>query len=192
MKRTLALLVLSLLIFAPLSARAQEAKTTPNPHPENFDDLGMHFTAPPNFRSIFQKNGLTVNDLADPAVVAAWGAAKNGHPISIFLSQQAFSGALPAFEQQFSQQMRDQGGDGSLIRNRQDTHLKNGMPARYMELTSGEGFDVRKTYVEIWVDGYRGCAIILNTALNDADEKTAKSYFADLSAVQYPYNREQP
>ena len=190
MKRTLALLVLFLLVFAPFSARAQQA--TPTPNPQTFDDLGMHFTAPPAFHGIFQKNGLKVNDIADPAIVAAWRAFHDGHVQNLLLSQQAFSGPLSGFEQQFSQQLRDQAGEGALIRNKQDIQLKNGMPARYLEVTSGEGFTVQKTYVELWVDGYRGCALIYSTLLNESDEKTAKAIMSDLSAVQYPYYREQP
>ena len=192
MKRILALLTLGLLVFAPFSARAQEATSTPNPNPQNFDDLGMHYTAPPFFRSIFQKNGLKVDDISDPAVVAAWFTFKDNHRLSLLLSQQAFSGALPAFEQQFSGQLRDQGGEGAIIRNRQDFRLKNGMPARYMEMTAGEGFNIQKVYVVIWVDGYRGCALLFSTPLSGSDEKTAKLIFSQLTAVRYPINREQP
>jgi hypothetical protein len=191
MKRPLALLALLVLICAPFSARAQQATPTPNAHPETFDDLGMHFTAPSIFRPIFQKDGLKIVDIEEPAVVAMW-VLPGQRPKQLLVMQQAFSGSLGAFEQQYSQQLRDQGGEGALIRNRQNYTLKNGMPARYMEMTSGEGFSLKKAYVVIWVDGYRGCAVLLTSLLSDSDEKTVKSYFTDLTAVQYPYNREQP
>ena len=151
----------------------------------------MHFTAPANFRPVFQKNGLKVVDLEDPAVVAMW-SIPGQHPKTLLLMQEAFSGTLGAFEQQYSQELRNQGGEGALIRNRQDFTLKNGMPARYMEMTAGQGFDVHKAYVVIWVDGYRGCAVVFSSLVSEGDEKTAKSYFTDLSAVRYPYDREQP
>lgn len=191
MKRPLALLALAALMLAPFSARAQEATATPNPNPQTFNDLGMHFTAPSMFRPIGQKNGLKVADLNDPAVVAIW-VLPGQHPKQLIIMQQAFSGSLGAFEQQYTQQLRNEGGEGALIRNKQDVRLKNGMPAKYLEMTSGEGFDVHKAYVELWVDGYRGCAVVFSALVSEADEKTVKSYFADLSAVQYPYDREQP
>jgi hypothetical protein len=65
------------------------------------------------------------------------------------------------------------------------------MPAMFVEMTSGEGFNVQKAYVLLWADGQRGVALVLMTQLNDISADTARQLLSDVTAVRYPVGRSQ-
>lgn len=190
MNRLLGLVVLVALLIAPLGASAQVPVPTPTINPQTYDDLGMHFTAPPQFRGIAQRK-VKVADLgSDPSVVAAW-TSLDDHPIRLLLVQADYSASLDGWDNTYSQTLRN-GGESTLIRNHQSIRLKNGMPAHYFEMTTGTGFDVSKGYIVVWVDGARGVALVLTSLLGQLDEKKAKEILlGDASAVRYPLYREQ-
>jgi hypothetical protein len=67
------------------------------------------------------------------------------------------------------------------------------MPAMFIEVSAGSGFDVQKDYLLEWVDGARGVVIMLGTGFGDIGPDTAKELLlSDVSAVRYPVERDQP
>lgn len=194
MKRPLAAFALCLLVLAPFAARAQDVAPTPIAHPETYDDLAMHFTAPKPFRGYMQRPAFKLAELPDdPTLMAEWIAGDENRPKTIFLVQQHFIGHLDGWIQQFSQELRDQGGEGAIIRNKENVSLKNGMPAYWMEMASGTGFESKKAYVLIWVDGQRGCALSFVAQTGESDTQKAKAILlSDVSAVRYPTDRDNP
>lgn len=191
MNRFLAALALAVLAIAPFAVRAQEATPTPNPHPMTYEDPGMNFTAPAPFRPLFQRKAIPLAQLPDDATpVAEWIIPDPNRPKQLIIMQELFSGNADEFYTHFSQQLREQGDEGAIIKNKQSISLKNGMPARYLEMTSGTGFDAKKVYVELWADGSRGVAVLFSAQTGESDEKRAKAIMSDLNAVRYPAERE--
>jgi hypothetical protein len=190
MNRSLGLFLLAALLIAPLRVGAQVPAPTPTIDGQTYEDLGMHFTAPPQFHPLFQRK-IKVADLPDdPAVVAGWTTYEQ-HPHRLMIAQAAYAGNLDGWDNTYTQTLRNQ-GDGTQLKNRQSITLKNGMPARYLELTTGTGFDLTKGYVVMWADGHRGVAEVLTSLVGELDEKKAKEILlGDASAVRYPLNREQ-
>ena len=84
--------------------------------------------------------------------------------------------------------MREQ-FQSAVFKNKTNTTLRNGMPAIFVEMTSGEGFSVQKAYVLLWADGQRGVALVLMTQLNDISTSTARELLSDATAVRYPVGR---
>lgn len=191
MNRLLATLVLAVLCATPFAAHAQEATPTPNPHPMTYEDPGMNFTAPAPFRPLFQRRPIPLAQLPDDATpVAEWVIPDRNRPKQLMIMQEHFDGDADQFYTHFSQQLREQGDEGAIIKNKQSITLKNGMPARYLEMTSGTGFDAKKAYVELWADGSRGVAVLFIAQTSESDEKRAKEIMSDLNAVRYPAERE--
>jgi hypothetical protein len=191
MNRSLGLLLLAALLIAPLNAGAQVPVPTPTFNAQGYDDLGMHFAAPPQFHALFQRKPVKVAELQDdPIMVAGWTTYAQ-HPHRLLIAQAHFAGNLDGWDATYTQTLRNQ-GEGTLLKNRQSITLKNGMPARYLELTTGTGFDVSKGYIVMWADGQRGVALILTSLVGELDEKAAKEILlGDASAVRYPLYREQ-
>jgi len=86
--------------------------------------------------------------------------------------------------------MHNAGGNGLLIRNKTPMALLNGMPASFVEVTSGSGFTTQKEYAIVWADGQRGIVLSESTRLGDAGPEEAKRLLHDVTATRYP--AEQP
>ena len=179
------------MMTSPIALRAQEA--TPQPTPADwmvYDDPAMHFRAPAGFRPIGQRHIDASKLTDDPEIVAAWIYPDKDHSRRLVIQQEYFEGDYKAFESEYEGQMRDQ-FDSPFFKNKEDVKLRNGMPALYMEMSSGSGFNVQKFYILCWADGQRGVAIVLQTQLNDLDGDTARRMMSDVTAVRYPTNRDQ-
>ncbi|HTZ56155.1 MAG TPA: hypothetical protein VMB20_13950 [Candidatus Acidoferrum sp.] len=190
MKRiALLLIACAALIAPPCALFAQEA--TPQPTPSDwmvYDDPAMHFHAPVGFQPIGQRQ-IPANKLGDdPVIVAGWVYPDRNNPRRLVIQQEFFTGDVHAFQSQYESQLRDE-FDTPLFKDKQDTSLRNGMPAVFEEMTSGSGFNVQKFYFLMWADGQRGVAIGLQVQVNDLDGVKARQLLSDVTAVRYPIDR---
>ncbi|HUN29823.1 MAG TPA: hypothetical protein VMV65_08435 [Alphaproteobacteria bacterium] len=186
------LVALAALLAAPTALRAQVPApgATPTPDPQVYNDPAMHFRAPNGFYALGQHPVSLENLGDDPQVVAGWVYPDRDHPRKLAIQIEYYVGDVGGFDGVLEQQMRDQ-FETAIFKNKQNTTLKNGMPAMFMEMTSGEGFNVQKGYFLIWTDGQRGVALILITQLNDVSTETARAILSDATAVRYPTGRDQ-
>jgi hypothetical protein len=193
MKRLLltALLAAAAVFTAPAVSHAQipTAPPTASPDPQVYTDNGMWFRAPVAFHPLGQRQ-IKLADLGgeDMTPLAAWIYPSKDNPRRIILSAEAFEGSVGDWDTNFEQQMRSQ-FDSPLFRDRQNFSLKNGMPAIFMTMSAGEGFNVQKLYIVIWADGSRGMALVLVTGLEDIDDVRAREMLSDVTAVRYPADR---
>ncbi len=188
----IALVAVLAIVATPASLRAQvsTADAGPTPDPQVYNDPAMHFRAPKGYYSIGQ-HPVSVDKLGDDAqVVAGWVYPDRDRPRRLALQQEYYEGNAAGFDGVLEQQLRDS-FQTAVFKNKQNTTLKNGMPAVFMEMTAGEGFSVQKAYILLWTDGQRGVALILLTKIDDIDAATARQTLSDVSAVRYPVGRDQ-
>ena len=194
-----ALLLIALLAAVPFTVAAQttsgaapEAAWTPTPKPLNpheYNDAAMHFEAPPNWGLVGYRV-LKLSELGDdPQVVAGWASTDRGKPQAIVISQQAFTGDTSSFESRYENDIRQQFAN-ILVKTKERTSLLNGMPAYFLDMSYGEGFDTRKQYTLLWSDGSRGVSISVTGRIGEIDGASAKKLISNVSAVRYPYGRE--
>ena len=104
---------------------------------------------------------------------------------TIQLSMEAFEGPPDQWEAQFESQTHSS-QDGTLIRNKTPMSLLNGMPAYFVEVAYGSGFDAKKEYAIVWADGQRGIVLSETSRLGDASADEAKAALKQVTAVRYP------
>jgi hypothetical protein len=64
--------------------------------------------------------------------------------------------------------------------------LLNGMPAYFVEVAYGAGFDARKEYAIVWADGQRGIVLAETSRIGDASADEAREVLKQVTAVRYP------
>lgn len=64
--------------------------------------------------------------------------------------------------------------------------LLNGMPAYFVEVAYGSGFDARKEYAIVWADGQRGIVLSETSRMGDASDDEARRLLKQVTAVRYP------
>jgi hypothetical protein len=192
MKRVvlLSLLALAVLIARPTALFAQVLSApTPTPDPHTYSDPAMTFHAPQAF-VLAANRPLELASLGgDPQPVAGWVYPDKDHPRALIIEQQVFDGNVGDFDGIYEQGLRSK-FDGALFKDKTNIALSNGMPAIFMTMSSGEGFDIQKLYIVIWADGSRGVALVLKTQLDDIDVPTARRMLSDVSATRYPAGRQ--
>ena len=181
-------LLISLLLFAPAAtAWAQEAQPTPAPDPHVFSDPAMTYTAPPEAVLVGRQDGTTPDKLSqDLQVVAAWvldPGKENARTIQ--LAMENYQGAPSQWEGQFESQTHGS-QDGILIRNKTPMTLLNGMPATFVEIAFGSGFDAQKEYAIVWADGQRGIVLSETARLGYSSPDEARRVLKQVTAVAYP------
>jgi hypothetical protein len=186
-----AFLIFSLLSFAAAgTAWAQDAPPTPAPDPRVFSDAAMTFTAPADAVLIGRQGKTSPDQLSqDLQTVAAWAVypgKENARMIT--LAMEDYAGPPSQWEAQFESQTHSS-QDGSLIRDRTPMTLLNGMPATFVEIAYGSGFDARKEFAIVWADGQRGIVLSETVRLGDAGPDEAKSLLKQVTAVAYPINQ---
>lgn len=187
------LLVTMLVLFLETTAllRAQVAEPTPTPDPHTYSDPAMNFTAPPGAVLLARRYPDLQSLPEDMEPVARWAVRPekgNGNPVVIDLSMESFEGAPDQWEGQFESQMHN-AGDGVLIKNKTPMSLLNGMPATFVEVTMGSGFESRKEFAVVWADGQRGIALSIGGRLGDVDADQARELLKNVTAVRYPTNQ---
>lgn len=194
--KSAALAVSILAILLALSSRgAVRAQIppppTPTPDPHTYTDPAMNFTAPPE-ALLAARRYVKLSELSDSLeTIAVWVLHPGKEDMrTIQLSMEAFEGPPDQWEAQFESQMHSAGGEGLLIRNKTPMSLLNGMPASFVEVTSGNGFTTQKQFAIVWADGERGVVLSESSRLGDANSDEAKRVLHDVTAVRYPM--EQP
>jgi hypothetical protein len=122
----------------------------------------------------------------DLQTVAMW-VLRPGQEVSrtIQLAMESYTGAPDQWEGQFESQTHG-AQDGTLIRNKTPITLLNGMPAYFVEVAYGSGFDARKEYAIVWADGQRGIVLSETTRMGDASAQEAMRVLKQVTAVRYP------
>lgn len=186
--RAVMLLVTMLVLFLGTTAlpRAQEAEPTPTPDPHTYSDPAMNFTAPPEARLLARRNVDLAELPEDLEPIARWviNPGKE-NAVVIDLSMESFEGAPDQWEGQFESQMHG-AADGVLIKNKTPMSLLNGMPATFVEVMMGSGFDSHKEFAVVWADGQRGVALSIGGRLGDVDADQARAFLRNVTAVRYP------
>ena len=192
MKRIGLFALVLLLAVAPTGRlRAQiPPPPTPSPDPHTYTDAAMSYTAPADAylagRKYFSLNDLS-NDLQP---VAIWVLRPGKEDMrTIQLMMESFVGSPDQWEGQFESQMHSGGGEGLLIRNKTPITLLNGMPATFVEITTGSGFDSKKQFAIVWADGQRGIVLAEAGRLGDASPEEAKRVLGHVTAVRYPIDQ---
>jgi hypothetical protein len=182
------ILIFSLLLLATAAtAWAQVAEPTPTPDPHVFSDAAMTFTAPPEAVLVGRQDATAPDQLSqDLQTVAAWVLYPNKENArTIQLAMEDYTGPPSQWEGQFESQTHGS-QDGILIRNKTPMTLLNGMPATFVEIAYGSGFDSRKEFAIVWADGQRGIVLSETTRLGDANAEEAQRILKQVTAVAYP------
>ena len=169
---------------------AQVAQPTPESDPHVYTDPAMTFTAPES-AVLVNHQYVPLSELSeDLQPVAAWVINPGKEDArTITLAMEAFSGPPDQWEAQFESQTHSGSGNGILIRNKTPMSLLNGMPAYFVEIAYGEGFDARKQFAIVWADGQRGIVLSETTRLGDASSDEAREVLKQVTAVRYPVNQ---
>lgn len=179
-------LFLTAALALPVTAGAQEASAGSDPH--EYDDAAMHYAAPANSVLMGTIQRPTLQTLTqDPTIVARW--AITGHSAQdtkvISLVMEAYSGTLDGFESNYANELR--GDDSStLVKSKDSVTLQNGMPAYFLDITQGSGFDTHKIYAYMWIDSQRAVVLSVTALLGAIQEDQAKEMLAGATAVRYP------
>jgi hypothetical protein len=189
MKRTIlsSALALALFLSAATSLRAQIAPPpSPAPDPHTYSDPAMNFTAPPE-AVLLGRRTVELKDLGDDLQnVAEWAIFPGKeNQRTIALAMESFPGAPDQWEGQFESQSHNQ-GDGVLVRGKTPMSLLNGMPANFVEITYGSGFDTRKQYAVVWADGTRGVVLSLTSRIGEVSADEARQLLKNVTATRYP------
>jgi len=187
-KRAAVLLATLTLFLLGMTAvlRAQVPEPTPTPDPHSYTDPAMNFTAPPE-AYLMGRREVDVRQLGqDLEPIARW-VVRPGKENAAFidLSMEGYDGPPDQWEAQFESQTHG-GGSGVLIKNKTPMSLLNGMPATFVEVTTGEGFDSRKEYAVVWGDGARGVVLSVTARMGDVSADEAKAMLKNVTAVRYP------
>ena len=185
-------------LFAPflvlaLVAASPAGSPTPAPTPtmdaHAYDDPAMHFEAPADYY-LAGKQHVDSTKLEKATVVAIWvkfpGA---GNQRTLTITLEPYEGRnVTGYEVYTENSLREQ-IDGVFVGGKQPMTLSNGMPAIFMSITSGSGFNSQKIYQVIWFDGLRGVSIAIHGRLGELTEDEAKAAFKTASATIYPRGR---
>ncbi len=179
-------MIFAALVFL-LAQIAQPAAAQPA-DPHVYTDPGMTFTAPDK-AVLLNRQDLGLAGLSqDLQPVAAWvinPGKEDAHTIT--LAMEAYSGPPEQWEAQFESQTHSGGGgDGVLIRNKTPISLLNGMPAYFVEVAYGAGFDARKEYAIVWADGERGIVLSETSRIGDVSADEAREMLKQVTSVRYP------
>ncbi|HKU81711.1 MAG TPA: hypothetical protein VJP76_06030 [Candidatus Tumulicola sp.] len=191
MKRAaFAAIALAAALLPPGALRAQiPPPPTPSPDPHTYSDPAMNFTAPAGALLVGRRI-VPVEQLGqDLEPVAIWVLHPGKEDMrTITIAMESFTGAPDQWEGQFESQMHNS-GDGVLIRGKTAMSLLNGMPANFVEVTSGSGFTSRKQFAVVWADGQRGIALSVTCRLGDVSAEEAKGLLKNATAVRYPVDQ---
>lgn len=165
---------------------------TPTANPNSFDDPGMHFQPPDDWKriAINPDAGGQGNSSQPPAVgyVRNQGRADSA---LITVTIASYEGTLEAFDVTNEQQMRDS-LDSVYFAKRKKTTLANGMPAYWLIINSGNeaGKYVRRYEWEV-VDTERSILVTLICKQGDIEEAEASKIMSSLYVVVYPTRHQQ-
>ncbi len=169
-------------------ARAGAAAPHTGADPHTYTDPGMTFTAPPERVSGRSRREVSLNELGDDLqAVAMWvlTAGPGGCRVRSSSRWKPSTVRPNQWEAQFESQTHSS-QDGALIKNQTPMTLLNGMPATYVEVAYGSGFDARKEYAITWADGQRGVVLAETARIGDVTADEADEALKQVKAVRYP------
>ncbi|HEY6449966.1 MAG TPA: hypothetical protein VIX60_04735 [Candidatus Cybelea sp.] len=162
---------------------------TPTPDPHTYTDPAMTFTAPADAVLIARQEAPLSALGQDLQPVAVWLLHPGKEDArTIQIAMEAFGGPPDQWEGQFESQTHSS-QDGTLIRNKTPMTLLNGMPATFVEVAFGSGFDARKEFAIVWADGQRGIVLSETARLGDTSADQAREALKQVTAVRYPVNQ---
>jgi hypothetical protein len=163
------------------------AAASPTPDPRVYTDAAMNFTAPANAILAGRVISFSLDSLnSDLQPVATWVIRPGQEDArTIQLQMESYTGSPSQWEAQFESQTHSS-DSSSLIRNKTPMTLLNGMPATFVEVAYGSGFDARKEYAVVWADGQRGIVLEETTRIGDTSSDQAKEVLKQVTAVAYP------
>lgn len=172
------------------AARAQiPPPPTPTPDPMTYTDAAMNFTAPPGAVLVGRQYVEPKNLSSDLQPVARWALHAGKEDVRfIDLSMESFESNPYEWEAQFESQAHNQ-SDGVLVRGKTPMSLLNGMPATFVEVTYGSGFDSRKQYAVVWADGVRGIVLSVTARIGEVSPEEAKLLLRNVTATRYPVDQ---
>ncbi|HEY2474410.1 MAG TPA: hypothetical protein VGI19_06355 [Candidatus Cybelea sp.] len=180
-------ILLAFFALSRASVFAQEPEPAPSTDPHTYTDPAMTYTAPANAILLGRVGTFALNSLSEDLQTMASWAIRPGEEDArtINLQMEEYSGPPNQWEGQFESQTH--GGDSSsLVRNKTPMTLLNGMPATFVEIAYGSGFDARKEYAVVWADGQRGVVLSETTRMGDTTSDQAKEVLKQVTAVAYP------
>lgn len=170
--------------------RAQIPVPTPTPDPHTYSDPAMNFTAPAD-AYLLGRQQIDVAQLSeDLQPIARWVINPGKQNATLIdLEMESFEGAPDQWEGQFESQLHNT-ADGVLVKNKTPMSLLNGMPAQFVEVTMGSGFDSRKEFAVVWADGKRGIVLSISGSLGAVSAEDARALLRNVTAVRYPEDRD--
>jgi len=187
MKRLAIFFVLLLTLASGTRVLAQvPPPPTPTPDPHTYTDAAMNFTAPDD-AILVKRQDVPLAQLGDDLQpIALWvlNAGKEDAR-TITLSMEGYTADPSQWEGQFESQTHG-AQEGTLIRNKTPMALLNGMPATFVEVAYGSGFDAKKEYAVVWADGQRGIVLAETTRMGDGSDEEALRVLKQVTAVRYP------
>jgi hypothetical protein len=188
----LAFIFVALLAMSSGRVLAQSAEASPGPpmDPQTWTDPGMSYTAPASARLLGRIPTFSLDALNDDLqTVASWVIRPGQEDArTVQIQMESYTGAPNQFEGQFESQTHN-ADSSSLIRNKTPMTLLNGMPATFVEVAYGSGFDARKEFAVVWADGQRGIVLSETARIGDTSADQAKEVLKQVTAVAYPMNQ---
>jgi hypothetical protein len=159
---------------------------TPTPDPHTYSDAAMNFTAPDD-AILVNRQDVPLAQLGDDLQPIALWVLNPGKEDArtITLSMEGYTADPSQWEGQFESQTHG-AQSGTLIRNKTPMALLNGMPATFVEVAYGSGFDAKKEYAVVWADGQRGIVLAETTRMGDGSDEEALRVLKQVTAVRYP------
>lgn len=174
------------LLALPAIAGAQDQNAAPPADPLEYDDAAMHYTAPQNAKLVGDIQHPTLATLSqDPTPVARWVIGSNQDVKVISIVMELYSGSLDGFETTYADDMRSN-DSSTLVKSKDTVMLQNGMPAMFLDVTQGSGFDTHKIYAYLWIDSQRAVILSVEAMLGYLEADQAKRLLAGATAVKYP------
>lgn len=168
---------------------------TPTPaqytDPHIYTDPAMRVVVPDGYHLLGMRH-VDPADLTEQIAVAVWRIQMDKEESrTIVVSVEPYDGFdLPGFEQVTENNLRGS-TDGLLVDSKVRTTTANGMPAYFMAVTTGSGFDAMRRYQYIWTDGVRGVTVAIAGRLSEISAADAKAALGNISAVAYPKQQSQ-
>lgn len=187
-KPVLALVALAVLILClPAPSRSAPAYgPVPAATPLSYDDPSIHFAPPAGFVKI----NAPVPEISEHLTPMV-GYLKNGgqsDALLLTISMMDYQGGgADGWESVAEQELRGQ-IDGALVQ-KTSVRLHNGMPAYFLKIQYGDGFDSMLQFGYAVFDGRRGIYVALGGHVGNLDENSAKEALKNLAVVLYPRGR---
>lgn len=146
----------------------------------------MRVVVPDDYRLMGMRH-LDPSSISGQQVVAVWtkGSGQDERT-TIVIAIEPFTGFdLDAYETQAANDARE-ASQSVLVDKKIRTATANKMPAYWLAIAMGSGFDAVRRYEYIWTDGVRGVTVAISGHLGVLSEDQAKAALSNIYATAYP------